>query len=234
MGALDGRHIVFRAPISDGSYYFNYKGDHSIVLLALVDAHYKFIYVNIGVNGRISDGGVFQQSLLSRAFITNELNFPPPEPLPSTNVMAPYVVIADDAFPLSDHLMKPYPQRGLDHDCQIFNYRLSRARRIVENAFGILANRFRILLNPINLSVKKVELITLTCVILHNYLTTENGKHYTDIADDTTQNLATIGQQGGNYSSTDARQIRDTFKTYFLSPTGQVDWQENAIRKHNM
>lgn len=58
LGAIDGRHIKFRPPRSDGSYYYNYKGDHSIVLLGLADTNYKFIYVNIGVNGRISDGGV--------------------------------------------------------------------------------------------------------------------------------------------------------------------------------
>ncbi|KAK4877281.1 hypothetical protein RN001_009787 [Aquatica leii] len=62
IGALDGRHITFRAPISCGSYYYNYKGCNSIVLLGLADAHYKFIYVNIGVNGRISDGGVFNNT----------------------------------------------------------------------------------------------------------------------------------------------------------------------------
>ncbi|CAH1981280.1 unnamed protein product [Acanthoscelides obtectus] len=56
LGALDGRHIAFSPPTSAGSYYHNYKGTDSMVLLALVDANYKFIYVNIGVNGRISDG----------------------------------------------------------------------------------------------------------------------------------------------------------------------------------
>lgn len=82
LGSLDGRHINFRAPISDGSYYYNYKGHHSIVLLALADAKYRFTYVNIGVNGRNSDGGVFQGSELAKAFKDNRLNFPPAECLP--------------------------------------------------------------------------------------------------------------------------------------------------------
>ncbi|KAJ8945782.1 hypothetical protein NQ314_009051 [Rhamnusium bicolor] len=72
MSALDGRHITFRAPISDGSYYYNYKGTHSIVLLALADAQYKFTYINIGVNGRISDGGVFNQSVLFKVMPNND------------------------------------------------------------------------------------------------------------------------------------------------------------------
>nr|CAI5834975.1 unnamed protein product [Callosobruchus analis]CAI5861367.1 unnamed protein product [Callosobruchus analis] len=120
LGALDGKHIAFRAPISDGSFYYNYKGGHSIVLLGLVDARYRFIYVNIGSN-------------LAYAIQNNTAHFPPP-----------YVIIADEAFPLMKNLMKPYPGRELSPEAKIFNYRLSRARRMVESAFGILANRFRI------------------------------------------------------------------------------------------
>ncbi|KAK9882527.1 hypothetical protein WA026_021874 [Henosepilachna vigintioctopunctata] len=231
LGALDGRHITFRAPISDGSFYYNYKGSNSIVLLALVNANYMFTYVNIGVNGRISDGGVFSRSNLCNGMKSNLLNFPETVELPGTTEKVPYVIVGDDAFPLLTNLMKPYPERDLTHDCRIFNYRLSRARRIVENAFGILANRFRVLLNPINLNVEKVELITLTCIIIHNFLATENVR-YTDINEPLEQ-LARLSRQGGNRSSPAARNVRDTYKQYFNSPQGIVDWQENSIRMFN-
>lgn len=149
----------------------------------------------------------------------------------------PYVVVADDAFSLSDHLMKPYPQRGLTHDNKIFNYRLSRARRIIENAFGILANRFRVLLTPINLSVSKVEKICLASVILHNYLCTDNKQNnYTNLRDATeqTQLNGIQRQDGSNHSTNSARDIREEFKKYFNSQHGSVAWQENSIRNNNL
>lgn len=144
IGAMDGKHVVIQAPSNTGSRFFNYKGDSSIVLLALVDANYKFTYVDVGCKGRISDGGVF--------------------PLPGRNKPIPHVIVADDAFALDINLMKPYPgQHDKRSKERIFNYRLSRARRIVENVFGIMSGVFRVLRKPILLTPEKVQLIILTC-----------------------------------------------------------------------
>ncbi|XP_031335129.1 uncharacterized protein LOC116165000 [Photinus pyralis] len=215
VGALDGRHITFRSPKSAGSFYHNYKGDHSLVLLAMADACCKFTYINIGVNGRISDGGVFRDCTLSKAIQNNSLNFPQSRPLPGSSNNVPYVIVADDAFPLSTRIVKPYPQRGLSHDKKIFNYRLSRARRIIEHAFGILPNRFRVLLNPICLSPNKVEKITLACVALHNYLCTNSGQFYTDFDEASIITLDTWKPQGTNRTSRSALSVRDEYKNYF-------------------
>lgn len=55
MGALDGKHIVIKAPKNSESYYFNYKDTNSIVLMALVGPKYEFFYIDVRCNGRISD-----------------------------------------------------------------------------------------------------------------------------------------------------------------------------------
>lgn len=70
------------------------------MLLALVDADYKFIYVDIGCNGRISDDGVFKNSTLGQALEQNDLNIPAASPLAGRDTPSHYVIVADDAFPL--------------------------------------------------------------------------------------------------------------------------------------
>ena len=56
-GAMDGKHVVIQSPGRSGSLYYNYKG---IVLMALIDADYRFIYVDIGEYGSNSDSGIFK------------------------------------------------------------------------------------------------------------------------------------------------------------------------------
>ncbi|KAK9711426.1 DDE superfamily endonuclease [Popillia japonica] len=73
--------------------------------------------------------------------------------------------------------MKPWGQKSTKEE-KIFNYRLSRARRIVENAFGILTNRFQVLQKDINLEVSKVQDVALACCVLHNYIKHKDGKTY--------------------------------------------------------
>ena len=126
LGAMDGKHVVVQAPMNSGSYYFNYRGILSIVLLAVVDADYEFTYVDVGCNGRVSDGGVFKNSTLSDALESNKLHTSECQ-LPGTDTLTPYASVADDAFPLRTYIPKPYNQKGLTKGRRIFNYRLSRA-----------------------------------------------------------------------------------------------------------
>ena len=147
--------------------------------MAVVDARYEFLYVDVGTNGRVSDGGVWKGCSLKTAIERKILELPEPAQLPQSNKTAPFVFVADDAFPLKPYMLKPFCFRSQTDEQRIFSYRLSRARRTVENAFGILANRFRVLLHPINLEPAKVEKIVLACVVLHNLLRREKPDIYT-------------------------------------------------------
>ena len=140
---MDGKHVQLKCPFNSGSFYLKYKSSFSIVLLPLVDADYKFLYVDVGCTGRIRDGGAFFfNSSLSNALSLNTLNI-----LLLDCESLPYVVVVDDGFSLKTFMMKPYASKNLCTEKRVFNYHLRRARRVVENAFGILVNRFRIFFN---------------------------------------------------------------------------------------
>ena len=252
IGAMDGKHIVLQAPINSGSYYFNYKHNFSIVLLAVVDSDYKFTYIDVGCNGRASDGGVLKNSTLNTALTDGSLHLPPPEPLqgePSQTPM-PYVIVADDAFPVKENIMKPYSSQSLTIEQRIFNYRLSRSRRISENAFGILASRWRIFLRPIPLEPDKAEVIVLAACALHNYLrsnaaarTVYTPEGYLDKEHPITHEVTEgkwqhevresswhdFPQQGSNNYTRDAKAIRNIFCQYFNSEEDMVSWQRKMI-----
>lgn len=113
--------------------------------MGIANANYEFIMVHFGINGRVSDGGVIEYTEFYHKLKHNELNIPEPStPKSSSTKILPYVFLGDEAFALREDFLKPFGQGELNIERRIFNYRLSRARRVIENVFGILANRFRI------------------------------------------------------------------------------------------
>lgn len=243
VGSMDGKHIMLQAPINSGSEYYNYKNFFSRVLFALVDADYNFLYVDIGCQGRISDGGVFQNSELYRKIKNQTLNLPQAKPLPGRQKEIPYLFIADAVFPLTEHIMKPYsgthPNVSIE---RIFNYRLSRARRVVENAFGIISSTFRVLRKPILLEPNKAQIIVMAIIYLHNYLKKSKTSHSIYIPpgtlDSEEQGHTTQGRWRSSQSSNsftpmqnvprrpsvNAKDIRKEFSDYFTT-TGVISWQ---------
>ena len=87
-------------PVKSGSEYFNYKGYFSRVLLALVDADYKFLWVNVGASGSSSDAQIFNHSKLKRRVENRTLGLPPPEPLGPGGLDLHYFLLGDDVFAL--------------------------------------------------------------------------------------------------------------------------------------
>lgn len=181
------------------------------------------------------------------AIVNNLLQTPPPEPINSyVDRPFPYVFIGDDAFPMRPNLLKPYPNSESDIRKRIANYRISRARRVIENTFGIMASRFRIYRRPIIAKVELVESITKACVALHNYLMADrlkdganrycpptqidrfvNNKHYDGewrniVRYD--QGLISFSGRSSNNYRREAKTVRDMFCDYFLSKNGEVSW----------
>ena len=243
LGALDGKHIAIKCPKHAGSNYYNYKQFHSIILMALVDAQYKFLWVDVGAMGSAGDANVFNHSEL-RACINDEtIGFPQPDPLPGDDADMPYFLVGDDAFALRTWMMKPYSKRHLTDPERIFNYRLSRARRIVENGFGILSHRFQCLLTTLQQVPSTVESIVLTCVCLHNLIRIRHPIERPQYADqehddqqmvdgawrdDVRQLLPIRGPRRGRETE-EAKIQRDYLKAYYWSPSGGVPWQMDMI-----
>lgn len=252
IGAVDGKHVVMDAPPNAGSIYYNYKNTHSIVLMAICDGNYKFIYVDVGSNGRISDGGVFNKCSFVKAMENGSLHLPEVQPLPGCNTIIPSVLVADDAFALKPNLMKPYPGRNLALSQRVYNYRLSRARRCIENAFGIMSARFRVLRSPVHLDAVKTRKLTLACCALHNFLFANDPEKYTSSSNQNQNSDDNItialpkesmyplepiddridGNQepsGDTNIPRNAIQVRKALETYFMSDAGKVDWQFQQI-----
>ena len=249
IGALDGKHISIECPQRAGSAYFNYKKFHSIVLLAVCDAKYCFIMVDIGAFGGENDASVFSNSHFGRALEYSPTSMGIPRPTSEGDRILPYVLVADDIFPLKPYLMKPYPGKRIKEEHCIFNYRLSRARRTIENTFGVLAAKWRIFRRPIKVAIQQVEGLTKAAVCLHNYLRlTDNANclptGFVDSEDSTgkiipgdwrsvvngDKCLHNLGRLHGNRYSFEADEVRENFNNFFMSPDGEVNWQYKHVR----
>lgn len=146
-------------------------------LMAVADAEYRFIYFDVGRYGKEHDGSVFTQSEFGRRLEGHQLQL-----TQAQSGEIPHVFVGDEAFPLKPQLLHPYPGHNL---CEVkagYNFRLSRARRVVENAFGILVSKWCILRQPIIAKPAKVDAIVKAVCVLHNFMRqkesaeTESGK----------------------------------------------------------
>ncbi|XP_029340906.1 uncharacterized protein LOC103308147 [Acyrthosiphon pisum] len=217
VGAIDGKHVLIQKPENTISEFHNYKGTDSIVLLGIADANYCFTYVNVGCQGRISDGGVFKYTSFSKKLEKNELGLPECEALPGRMMKLPCVLVADDAFALSENIMKPYAtDLNKGSPKRVFNYRLSRARRIIENTFGLLSAVFRIFRKPIecfdNEDSNTGEIIP--------------GSWREITSGDTgLRQFRSIPRK----PASNATNIREEFKSYFMSEIGSLPFQDKYL-----
>lgn len=238
IGAIDGKHVRIVCPAKSGSLFYNYKEYFSIVLLAIVDAKYKFLAVDIGSYGKEGDSGIFAKSVMGKKIYDGTFGFPPDNELPKSDKCLPYVIVGDEAFRLHKNIMKPYNRGQAKEDMQkaVFNYRLSRARRVSENAFAHLCNVFRIFFSPIAVEASTVDLIITVAVCLHNLIrdgyehrSTQHFEETVIHSEGPVRNLIPFARRGG-YGNAEGFSVRDSFKEYFNSQ-GQIAWQEAMVLK---
>ena len=245
IGGLDGKHVRIVPPKRSGILYRNYKGTYSVVLMALVDHNYEFVYVDVGAEGKAANGGIWKKCSLKKRMDAGSVGIPKEAKLPNTNVETPFVIVGDDAFKLGNHLMKPFSRRELSLRQAVFNYRLSRARRVSENAFGILANRFRVFLTNIHLLPETVVDVILAGCCLHNLLRRRCGRNYLspgsidqEDADHRVipalwrrnrQQMDNLRRSKDNNPSISSKAIREVLADYFMSQAGEVPWQYDMV-----
>ena len=193
----------------------------------------------------MNDSGVWNASDMRKRIEDDDLGIPAPKPLLFGWIKVPFVFVGDDKFALKTYMMKPYPQKNLTEERRVYNYRHSGARRISENLFGILANKWRIFQQPLNLSPKKSSTMTTCALVLHNFLRRNSRNVYTppgliDYIDENGQLVqgswrsdqanpvgvfsTAIPSQVGKKASRSAKAIRETFTEYFMNE-GCVKWQ---------
>ena len=154
IGAVDCKHIEIIG-CGMGSQYYNYQDTNSIFSLVVAGSNDEVTWADNGMNGRTSDGGVLRIGKVGQMLEEGSLNLPAPEPLPGRSVPTPYVFIGDNGFTLQPNFMKPFLRKNLDLFTRICNCRFSRARRILENVFGIKTNRWRVYRSPNSLHSEK-------------------------------------------------------------------------------
>lgn len=209
--------------------------------MGISDANYKFIHVNVGAFGSEGDSGVFASSNIGQKIYNDQLPLPDDSTIGGYKI--PYVFITDDAFPLQNRIMKPFvpsKHKSLTREERIFNYRLSRARRCIENSFGILSRKWLCLSRTLTQKPERVSKIVLTCCVLHNILINSNTycpSGYADYFDNNGELVEgewrksynqMIPLQGSSGRTSDkAKQIRNILKNYVNSIAGSVAWQQN-------
>lgn len=256
LAALDCKHFRVQKPANSGSRFFNRKGYFSMQLLALVDANYRFLYIDVGREGSQNDMNVWNACSFKHRLDRDRLHLPR-----STKDGLPYVLIADGGFGLTKKLLTPFRRNQLtSRENRIYNYRLCRARRVVENVFGILVHRFRLFLRPMMARPETVKTCISAACVLHNILAKRNRNYIRKNVVDQ-ENLRTgeirwgvwrelveeESSESENESSDDASQtddssvgsieespneMRNRFVRYF-SDTGAVAFQWRAANVRN-
>eukprot|EP00794_Sanderia_malayensis_P017876 gene17876-19655_t len=215
--AIDGSHIPIKAPIEYHADFYNRKGWYSVILQGLVDSKYRFKDINVGWPGKVHDARVFANSHVYEKGVNRTL-FPASKSKNINGIKVPVFIIGDAAYPLLSWVMKPFADNGnLSDEKAHFNYRLSRARMVVENAFGCLKGRWRCLLKQNEADYSKINEVVATCCTLHNICETFNevfDGELTQGVDGSAERICTAEPHQANTVNLNADAIRNALVNY--------------------
>ena len=186
VGAIDGCHVPISAPLMNHTDYYNRKGWYSMIIQAIVDHDYIFRDICVGWPGSVHDARVFANSLIYKKITEEKLL----DNVGNRTILGRQIqpcLVGDSAYPMHTWLVKPFNfNSSLTAKQKHFNYRLSRARIVVENAFGRLKARWRRLMKRNDMSTEHIPTVITACCILHN-ICEIHGEYFNDswLADNT-------------------------------------------------
>ncbi|XP_077511060.1 uncharacterized protein LOC144121624 [Amblyomma americanum] len=158
IGAIDGCHCAISPPKKDAADYCNYNGWYSRY-------HYRFLYLNVRSPSRCHDAHVYGRSRLNK-YVESD-NFKSLVFVIEATPVA-RIILCDQAFPVTPHLLKPYPNATSGSKQAIFNDNLSKSRRIVGNAFGRAKARFKFIIKRMESKLLNAKQVIRASCTLHN------------------------------------------------------------------
>ena len=185
MGAVDGSHISILAPSDNKEDYFNRKHDYSVNLMGILDHRMMFLYAAVGFPGSIHDSRAFQLTDVHHDIENGDLLSQP-----TAEISGLYVkpqIIGDSAFPDRNWILKPYPNNNLTPTERRFNRKLCSARVVVEQGFGLLKSRWRILFKKNEQNLDTVARTVTAAIVLHNFCLQNNDLFQEEVENDDNQ-----------------------------------------------
>lgn len=214
LGAIDASHIPIAAPELNHSDYYNRKGWYSMVIQAVVDHQYVFRDICVGWPGSVHDARIFANSSVYKRITQDGLldGY-------SRDILGQHIsplILGDSAYSLQTWLMKPFTDTpNLSREKKCYHYHLSRARIVVENAFGRLKARWRRLMKRNDMNTEHIpNVISAACCVMHNICET-HGESFNDAwlqdCDENEQPASVSSASSGNA----AHAIRETLVQFF-------------------
>ncbi|KAI8118956.1 Protein ALP1-like [Lucilia cuprina] len=169
VGAIDGKHVSHRHRIMK-------KDTHNINMLIIgaCDAKYKFTAVSVESFNNQSEEELLKLSAFGNALLSGNLSLPASKPLYPSSAAFPHYFITHSLLSLRKHIMRPYKGTCLKAENHIFNHKITNAYSAIENTFGVLTARWRVLSTTIEFLQENCKTIILACIVLHNYIMTND------------------------------------------------------------